>query len=82
MYKYSEYIDREVVKETRKAYLVKQEINNRRDGTHIKFKWVAKSICKPSEQQALIDALPVEILDKLNMKIVSVPEWAVSEGRW
>lgn len=63
---YREYIDREVVKETKKAYLVKQEINNPRDGWHTKFRWVGKSICRPSE----IDGC------------VKVPEWIIGNGIW
>lgn len=42
----SDYINREIVRETEKAYLVKQEVNNRRDGWHTNFRWVAKSVCK------------------------------------
>lgn len=63
---YKEYISRKIVKETEKAYLVEQQIANRRDGWQTKFKWVAKKICKPSEKAG-------EIL---------VPEWAVSNGVW
>lgn len=29
---YKEYIERKIVRETKKAYLVEQEVNNRRDG--------------------------------------------------
>lgn len=43
---YQEYIGREIVKETQKAYLVKQEVNNRRDGCRTNFRWVGKSVCK------------------------------------
>lgn len=80
---YQEYIEREVVKETAKAYMVKQEINNRRDGQYTKFKWVAKSICKPmsAERKAAYDAVPDEY-KKLLPKFVMVPEWAISNGVW
>ena len=43
---YKEYIERKIARETEKAYLVEQEVNNRRDGWKTNFKWVAKSICK------------------------------------
>lgn len=45
----NEYISRRIVKETAKAYLVEQIIDNKRDGCKMHFKWVAKSVCKPSE---------------------------------
>ena len=32
------YITRRIVKETQKAYLVEQQVNNRRDGMHTNFK--------------------------------------------
>lgn len=63
---YQEYIDRKVVRETEKAYLVEQEVNNRRDGWKINFRWVAKKNCKPSEIEGY----------------VSVPEWLVGNGVW
>lgn len=66
MKEYKEYIDRKIVKETVKAYMVEQEVNNRRDGWRINFRWVAKKICKPSEIEGC----------------VLVPEWAVSNGVW
>lgn len=66
MTEHKEYIDRKIVKETTKAYLVEQEVNNRRDGWHINFRWVAKKICKPCETEGY----------------VAVPEWAVSNGIW
>lgn len=66
MFEYKEYIDRKVVKETAKAYMVEQEINNRRDGWHTNFKWVAKSVCKPCEKEGY----------------VSVPEWIIPNGVW
>lgn len=43
---YQEFIRRKIVRETEKAYLVEQEVNNRRDGMHINFKWVSKKVCK------------------------------------
>lgn len=85
--KYREYIDREIVKETEKAYLVKVEVNNRRDGQHTNFKWVAKSKCKKAhryedaEYLKNVDSLPQEIKAILP-KYVAVPEWLIGEGRW
>lgn len=76
-----EYIDREIVKETPKAYLVKQEVNNRRDGCYINFKWVAKNICRRAKRQDYIDTLPDDVKNLLP-KYVGVPEWAVSNGIW
>lgn len=80
---YQEYIEREVVKETANAYLVKQEINNRRDGQCTKFKWVAKSICKPmsAERKAVYDTVPDEY-KKFLPKFVMVPESVISNGVW
>lgn len=46
---YEEYIRRRVVEETEKAYLVEQEVNNRRDGHRINFKWVYKNKCREAE---------------------------------
>lgn len=43
---YQEYIRRKIVRETEKAYLVEQEVNNRRDGMRINFKWVSKRFCR------------------------------------
>lgn len=63
---YQEYIDRKIVRETEKAYLVEQEVNNRRDGRHTNFKWVAKKLCKPANTEGY----------------VRVPEWIVSNGVW
>lgn len=63
---YKEYIDRKIVRETEKAYLVEQEVNNRRDGWHTNFRWVGKKVCKPSEKEGC----------------VKVPEWIVSNGIW
>ena len=63
---YQAYIDRKVVKETDKAYLVEQEVNNRRDGRHINFRWVAKKLCKASDKEGC----------------VSVPEWIIANGVW
>lgn len=63
---YQEYIERKVVKETEKAYLVEQQVANRRDGWKINFKWVAKKVCKPSNNEGT----------------VMVPEWAVGNGVW
>lgn len=66
--KSGEYIDRKIVKETEKAYLVEQEVNNRRDGWHTNFRWVAKRFCRNPE-----NGLP---------GFVAVPEWLVSNGVW
>ena len=63
---YQEYISRKVVRETEKAYLVEVEVNNRRDGWKTKFRWVGKSICKPSNIQGE----------------VNVPTYAISNGVW
>ena len=80
---YMEYIEREIVKETEKAYLVKQEINNRRDGMKTKFIWVAKSKCKPlsDERQALYDSIPNELKQFVPRRI-NVPEYIISNGNW
>ena len=37
-----ECIRRNIVRETEKAYLVDQSVNNRRDGSYLNFRWVAK----------------------------------------
>ena len=66
MKSYQEYIDRKIVRETEKAYLVEQEVNNRRDGCRTNFRWVAKKLCKESGIKGC----------------VSVPEWIVSDGVW
>lgn len=80
--KQSEYIDREVVKETEKAYLVKVAVYNRRDGMHTDFKWVAKSVCKPAEITKRIDALPEEAKALFKGKFVAVPVWIIGNGVW
>ena len=78
--KYQEYIDREIVKETEKAYLVKVEVDNRRDGQHTNFKWVAKLKCKKAhryedvEYLKNVNSLPQEI--KATTKICSCPRMA------
>ena len=51
---YQEYIRRKIVKETEKAYLVEQEVNNRRDGCYTNFKWVAKKYCKALENDTVL----------------------------
>ena len=58
--------DRTDGKKAKYMVLVEQEVNNRRDGWHINFRWVAKKICKPCETEGY----------------VAVPEWAVSNGIW
>ena len=45
---------RRIVRETEKAYLVEQEVNNRRDGWHTNFKWVAKKCCKGQENDTVL----------------------------
>lgn len=64
------YITRRIVKETQKAYLVEQQVNNRRDGMRTNFKWVAKSQCKN-----YLD-------DGFGNQYVDVPEWLVGNGVW
>lgn len=49
-----EYIRRTIVRETEKAYLVEQEVNNRRDGWHMNFRWVAKKCCKDRENDTVL----------------------------
>lgn len=80
---YQEYIEREVVRETEKAYLVKQEVDNRRDGRKTNLKWVPKCKCRPlsEERQALYDSIPDE-LKQFVPKRVNVPEWIVGNGVW
>lgn len=84
---YQEYIDREIVKETEKAYLVKVEIDNRRDGSRIDFRWVAKSQCKKAhrysdtELMKKINALPDRIKATLP-QYIGVPVWLIGEGKW
>ena len=82
MAQHSEYIDREVVKETEKAYLVKVAVNNRRDGMKTVFKWVAKSVCKPAEITARIEALPEEAKVLFKGKYVAVPVWIIGDAQW
>ena len=64
------YITRRIVRETQKAYLVEQQVNNRRDGMFTNFKWVAKSQCKNYSD------------DVFGNKCVDVPEWLVGNGVW
>ena len=49
-----EYIRRTIVRETEKAYLIEQEVNNRRDGWHTNFRWVAKKCCKDRENDTVL----------------------------
>lgn len=49
-----EYIRRRIVRETEKAYLVEQEVNNRRDGRHTNFRWVAKKCCEDRENDTVL----------------------------
>lgn len=66
MLNYQEYIQRKIIRETEKAYLVEQEVNNPRDGHHINFKWTPKKVCRESNTPGY----------------VMVPEWVVSNGIW
>lgn len=69
-----DYINRRIVKETAKAYLVEQRVYNRRDGSQINYKWVAKSVCKNFEHK---------IVCGFDLgKFVDVPEMYVSNGVW
>jgi hypothetical protein len=85
--KYQEYIDREIVMESEKAYLVKVEVDNRRDGQYTNFIWVAKSKCKKAhrysdaELMKKINALPNEIKATLP-RYIGVPTWLIGESRW
>lgn len=63
-------ITRRIVRETQKAYLVEQQVYNRRDGAKTNFKWVAKSQCKN-----FFDA-------GFGCQYVDVPEWLVGNGVW
>lgn len=65
----SEYIYRQVVKETEKAYMVEVPYNNRRDGWGIRRRWVAKSICGTVQECDL-------------GKFVEVPAQVVPNGIW
>lgn len=70
---YSEYIRRNIINETPKAWLVEQQVNNRRDGNHKNFKWVAKSQCKGYQELHVAE---------ITFRSVEVPEWLVSNGVW
>lgn len=70
-----EYIIRNIVRETAKAYLVEQEVYNRRDGAHTNYKWVAKSVCKNRRT----DPIPYT---NLISDTVEVPVWCVGNGVW
>lgn len=72
---HSEYITRNIVRETAKAYLVEQEVYNRRDGAHTNYKWVAKSVCKNRRT----DTIPYT---NLISDTVEVPVWCVGNGVW
>lgn len=74
---YQEYIRRNIVKETDRAFMVEQEVNNRRDGWKTKYKWVAKSKCKDRQTEQM------EVCGTLLKKdTVLVPEWLVGNGVW
>ena len=71
---YNEYIRRSIVRETEKAYLVDQPVNNRRDGSHLNFRWVAKKFCKDRNKCIINGTIYADT--------VLVPEWLVSNGVW
>lgn len=83
-----DYIDREVLKETDKAYLCEFEYNNPRDGAGKKARWVAKSLCVPmsEERKSLIEkalnVLPDDLKWIVQKKYVGVPEWIGGNGYW
>jgi len=64
------YIARRVVKESKKAYLVEVHYNNRRDGCGIKYKWIAKSLCKPVME------------NEYSSKWIYTPENIIGSGVW
>lgn len=71
----AEYYVRDIVKETEKAYLVEQQVNNRRDGCYTNYVWVAKSVCR--------NRRTVQIpYTNLISDTVEVPEWCVGNGIW
>lgn len=70
---YQPYIRRNIIKETEKAYLVEQHVNNRRDGWYTDYKWVAKSCCK-DRQTMVVCGITFDTVD------VSVE--CVSNGVW
>ena len=80
---YQEYIERDIIRETEKAYLVIQPVNNRRDGTKVKYRWVAKSKCRPlsEESQKKYDAIP-DGYKKYVHRRINVPEWLVGQAEW
>ena len=59
---YQPYIRRNIIKETDKAFLVDQEVNNRRDGWHTNYKWVAKSYCK-DRQTVVVSGITFDSVD-------------------
>ena len=67
------YIRRNIIRETDKAYLVEQSVNNRRDGFRTNFKWVAKSCCK-DRQTLTVDGIIFDTVD--------VSTNCVSNGVW
>lgn len=69
-----ECIRRNIVRETEKAYLVDQSVNNRRDGSYLNFRWVAKKFCK-DRQKCIINGT-------VYADTVLVPEWLVPNGVW
>lgn len=66
------YIYRKIVKETEKAYLVEQPINNRRGESGIKFKWIAKSICSGE----------IQTIKETGERFILCPDWIISNGCW
>lgn len=70
-----EYMVRNIVKETEKAYLVEQMVNNGRDGAHTNYKWVAKSVCRNRRTE------PIPYTSLIS-DTVEVPTWCVGNGVW
>ena len=73
----AQYIARMIIRETAKAYLVEVKVNNRRDGCFRKEQWVAKSLCKPCEDEG---AKALEQL--IGERYVMVPEYVIGNGTW
>jgi len=65
-----DFLWRSVKHETDKAFLVEVKVSNRRDGTKLTYKWVAKSICKEIKN--------IEGFEKFAL----VPTWAIGNGTW
>lgn len=66
----NDYCWRSVKRETEKAFLVEVKVSNRRDGTKLVYKWIAKSICK--------EVRNIENFEKFAL----VPLSAIGNGTW